>query len=133
MCRLTLLISVLVGLVPFAISVILLPTRMPGQPLSTLRPAGSNSVFSLKSLQRVDILGATLLLGACMFVVTALQQASEGASFSGALVLSLLILSGVFWIAFVTWQWFITTKRTYPEPVFPWRLFESRVYMGMIL
>jgi hypothetical protein len=125
--------SIPIGALSFILLVLLLPARLPGQPPSSLKPAGAKSVFSPQSLKRIDILGCTLLLGACMFIVTALQQASEGRSLSSAIVLTLLILSGIFWIAFMVWQWFITTKRSYPEPVFPWRHFQSRVYMGMIL
>ncbi|CAG8976531.1 hypothetical protein HYALB_00011008 [Hymenoscyphus albidus] len=125
--------SIPVGILCFILFVVLLPARMPGQHSSSLTPDGLRSVFSPSSLRRVDVLGCVLLLGACMFIVTALQQAAEGSSSSGGTVLTLIVFSVVFWISFVVWQWYITEKRTYPEPVFPWRLFQSRVYMGMIL
>ncbi|TVY91258.1 Efflux pump [Lachnellula willkommii] len=88
--------------------------------------------FSLQSLNRVDGLGAMLLLGAGVLLITALQQAADGKSFAAAVVLPLLVISGVMWVAFVGWSWFVTTKRTLPEPIFPWRFIKSRVCIGLV-
>ncbi|RDL32028.1 uncharacterized protein BP5553_09430 [Venustampulla echinocandica] len=125
------LLNVPLGFISLVILFFLLPTTLPAQKHSATPLVGN--IWSLKNLQRIDFIGATLLLGGCVLLVTALQQAADGISFAAAVVLSLLILSGVFWVAFVIWQWFITTKRELPEPVFPWRFFSSRVFMGMIL
>jgi hypothetical protein len=84
-------------------------------------------------MKKVDVLGALLLLGACLLIATGLQQAAQGASFSAPDVLPLLIFSGAMWAGFLTWQWLVTTKRTAPEPVFPWRFFKNRTIISMIL
>lgn len=115
-----------------ALLVLFLPRRLPNEP-SAGTSTSHWSGFSVRLLEKVDILGALLLLGACLLLATGLQQVAEGASFTAAEVLPLLIISGVMWIGFVIWEWFITTKRTIPEPVLPWRFFQNRVKLGMIL
>ena len=108
------------------------PRRLPNEP--SARAATSHlSGLSTQLLQKVDVLGALLLLGACLLATTALQLAAQGLSFVARQVLPLLIFSGVMWAAFVAWEYFITTKRSIPEPVLPWRFFQSRVILGMIL
>ncbi|GAW24967.1 hypothetical protein ANO14919_145640 [Xylariales sp. No.14919] len=93
---------------------------------------GNLSVGS-RIFKNLDILGAVLLLGACLLLSTGLQQASIGYAFNSAFVLPLLAVSAVFAVAFVVWEWHITTQREQPQPVFPWRFFQSRIRMGIIL
>lgn len=109
-----------------------LPRRLPNEPAAN---AASThwSGLSLRLLKKVDFLGALLLLGACLLLATALQLAAQGASFAAPAVLPLLILSGAMWSGFIVWEWFVSTKRSNPEPIFPWRFFQSRVSIGMIL
>ncbi|KAJ6096144.1 MFS general substrate transporter [Penicillium sp. IBT 16267x] len=86
-----------------------------------------------RSLRRVDFLGAFLLVGANLFLVTALLEASSDYTWSAALVISFLVVSGVLWISFGLWEW-VATKDTRPyEPVFPFRFFLNRYWMGMLL
>jgi hypothetical protein len=73
------------------------------------------------------------MLGAVVLLTTGLQQAAQGYAWSSAMVLGLLVSSAPTAAAFFTWQWYATTRRTDPEPVFPWRLFQSRQRVGMIL
>ncbi|TVY23362.1 Efflux pump [Lachnellula hyalina] len=114
--------------------IILMPTVFPNQRyLAQLSNNPPPSKFSFQSLNRVDGLGAMLLLGASVLLITALQQAADGKSFAAAVVLPLLVISGVMWVAFVAWSWFVTTKRTLPEPIFPWRFIKSRVCIGLVL
>ena len=111
-----------------------MPTVFPNQRyLAQLSNNPPPSKFSFQSLNRVDGLGAMLLLGASVLLITALQQAADGKSFAAAVVLPLLVISGVMWVAFVAWSWFVTTKRTLPEPIFPWRFIKSRVCIGLVL
>ncbi|KAF2869201.1 major facilitator superfamily domain-containing protein [Massariosphaeria phaeospora] len=91
------------------------------------------SIFSTLSLRRIDVLGSTLLLGACLLVSTGIQQAALGYAWTSVFVLPLLLLVLPFLAAFFAWERHITTFRTYPEPVFPWRFCQSRISTGMIL
>jgi hypothetical protein len=121
-----------IGAFSLALLVLFLPRRLPNEP-SAHAVSAHWSGFSLHLLRKVDILGTLLLLGACLLLATALLLAAEGASFAAMEVLPLLIFAGMMWIGFPVWEWFITTKRSTPEPVFPWRFFQSRVSLGMIL
>ena len=89
--------------------------------------------MSSQQLKRVDILGAVLLLGISVLVVTALQQGADGKSFRAPSVLALILMSGIFIVAFLLWQWFVTTKRQNPQPILPWRIITNRICVGMIL
>ncbi|KAH7130092.1 major facilitator superfamily domain-containing protein [Dendryphion nanum] len=87
----------------------------------------------VSQMKRIDFLGSGLLIGATTLLATALQQAAIGYKWTSVFVLPLLVCSFPFVVAFLTWQWYITTRRTTPEPVFPWRFCVSRVQLGMIL
>lgn len=102
-------------------------------------PSASGDVISFRhgfapgTLKRIDFLGGFLLLGACILIVTALQQATAGVSFAARDILPLLILAGFLWTAFILWEWYATAKCVSLEPVLPFRLLTNRVFLGMIL
>ncbi|KAK8069348.1 hypothetical protein PG994_005964 [Apiospora phragmitis] len=86
------------------------------------------------SIRRVDFLGTFLLVGANLFLVTALLEASTDYSWSSALVIVFLVISGLLWILFVLWSWVATRDgRWQLEPVFPFRFFTNRYWMGMLM
>jgi hypothetical protein len=87
----------------------------------------------MASLRRLDILGALLMVGAIVLLTTGLQQAAQGYRWSSAMVLGLIVSSGPVVVAFFMWQWFATTRLINPVPVFPWRLCQNRLRMGMIM
>jgi hypothetical protein len=122
--------SVPVGVVALAAFAWLFPRPLWNEPA-----AKRSKTFSLANhvFIRLDLLGAVLLLGACLLLTTGLEQAAMGYQWTSAFVLPLLIASGPFAIAFFGWQWFSTTRRSHPEPVFPWRFCQSRIRFGTIL
>jgi hypothetical protein len=71
---------------------------------------------------------ATLVL-----LATGLQQAAQGYSWTSGMVLGMLVTCVPLAVAFFTWQWYATTRRSNPEPVFPWRICQDRRRIGMIL
>ncbi|KAH8730006.1 major facilitator superfamily domain-containing protein, partial [Phaeosphaeriaceae sp. PMI808] len=124
------LVNAPIGAVALVLLGWLLARPMWNEPAAKLSAGES---ISRNLLRRLDIIGTVLLLGSCLLLTTGLQQAALGYNFSSAFVLPLLICSGPFCIAFFGWQWFITTRRTQPEPVFPWRFCQNRVRFGSIL
>ena len=97
-------------------------------------PTANRSTESItQRLKRVDVMGATMLLGVTVPLVTALQQASQNISFSSALIWPLLLVASLFLVGFLIWQWYITTKRSFPEPVLPWRFLAHRAPVGIML
>lgn len=107
----------------------LFPAKLLNEPSSKDRTA----LLSTASIRRIDVLGLVLLLGASILVSTGLQQAALDYAWSSAYVLPLLLLIIPLIIAFFVWEWYITTRRSSPEPVFPWRFCRSRIALRMIL
>ncbi|CAO2654475.1 Nn.00g112080.m01.CDS01 [Neocucurbitaria sp. VM-36] len=125
------LVNVPIGVIALLLLGLLFPYPMFNEPAAKLSTQ-YNSIFR-NILTRLDMVGTILLLASCLLLTTGLQQAALGYSFSSAYVLPLLVCSGPFCAAFFTWQWFITTRRSLPEPIFPWRFCQSRVQFGTVL
>lgn len=119
--------SVPVGAVAAGLILWLFPAKLFNEPVAR---RGS---ISWKSIRRLDLLGCFLLVGFCLFLTAALQQAAVRYAFTSAFVLPLLVFVGPFLVAFLVWQWFITMKRSTPEPMFPWRFCQDRVQLAMML
>ena len=94
---------------------------------------GVKALLSRETFRRVDFLGAGLLLLATTFLVAALLEAGQFFAWKSAFTISLLTISGIGWIAFILWERIITLRASVTEPVFPWRLMTSRIWMGMTL
>ncbi|TGO48513.1 hypothetical protein BCON_0238g00030 [Botryotinia convoluta] len=119
--------SIPLGTVILALLSLLLPLTMPYTENTTC------TVINFRCLIRIDITGALLLLGLCTFIVTPLQLAATGDSFGSVVNIVLFICAGVSLAATLFWEWFVTTKRELPEPVFPWRFLTDRRVCDMIL
>ena len=88
--------------------------------------------FSKQSLAKIDFVGAILLFGASACFVIALQEAGPQYAWSSALIIVLLVLTGVFAISFVWWENLLNRKENVQEAVFTWRLMKQRVFMGAV-
>ncbi|KAG8157943.1 hypothetical protein KVR01_012215 [Diaporthe batatas] len=85
--------------------------------------------------QRLDLVGAILLLIATLFLVAALEEADVNYPWRSPFVITLLTISGICWMAFLLWSRRITLRQRSEvrEPVFPWRFAQNRVLVGMLL
>jgi hypothetical protein len=90
-------------------------------------------LMSRQNIERVDFFGGVLLIIATLALVAALEEAGLSYGWESAFVISLLCVSVVLWIAFVFWERRVTLVRSVTEPVFPWRFFTSRVWLGMTM
>lgn len=91
------------------------------------------TLISRSNVARVDFLGAGLLLIATLALVAALEEAGLNYGWRSAFVIAMICVSGVLWIAFVFWERRVTLRQSVMEPVFPWRFFTSRIWLGMTL
>ncbi|KAJ5920989.1 hypothetical protein N7466_009315 [Penicillium verhagenii] len=82
---------------------------------------------------RVDYPGFFMLLTTCVLLVVAIEEAGTDYAWNSALALTCLVLAGVIFIAFITWQWYMDYSKSPREPVFPWQFVKNRVLMGMYL
>ncbi|KAK1142913.1 hypothetical protein N8T08_007154 [Aspergillus melleus] len=84
-------------------------------------------------IKQVDFLGAFFILAASMLLVAALQEGTVDFTWGSGVIVSFFILSGVLWIAFLTWIWFLSHRSWSVQPILPWRLTKNRVFMGCVL
>lgn len=83
--------------------------------------------------QRVDFLGAFLVLAASMLMIAALQEGNLQYAWSSPLIVSLLVVSACLWLCFLAWEWFSSHRYWKIEPMLPWRLAKNRIYLGVAL
>ena len=127
-------ISVPLAIISVVLLLAFMPQRLQTEPAFLRREEALwRSGKWLQTLARIDVLGALLLLGACLLLSTGLEQATARISFAAPKILPLLIISGLMWLGFAAWQWFVTQKLPRPEPVLPWRLFNNRIFAGMLM
>ncbi|KAI3004383.1 hypothetical protein CAN33_003950 [Aspergillus niger] len=101
---------------------LVLPNRFPYHNEPSKEKTMSSVLASLRQMiQRVDLLGSSLLLVATILLVTALEEANEEYTWNSAFTIVLLIISGLAWIAFLLWERRVTLYSKHIEPVFPWR------------
>lgn len=110
-----------------------MPTNFPNHALRSVAPNLMCDTFSKGNLQRLDFVGAALLLSGSLLLVSGLLEASIRFSWSSGVTIALLVLSAVSWTAFCAWEWYVTSEERKQEPVFPWRFFYDRPLMGMLL
>ncbi|KAE8388906.1 major facilitator superfamily domain-containing protein [Aspergillus alliaceus] len=84
-------------------------------------------------LRRADVLGALALLAACSFAIAALQEGNFEYPWSSGLVISFLVISGLFWVVFIWWEWLISKRDLNIYAMFPWRLAHNRIFLGAAL
>ncbi|OGE55922.1 hypothetical protein PENARI_c003G05633 [Penicillium arizonense] len=120
------------NLPPGGLAVLMLIIAMPSdfgtinpQPLSALIP--SYSLF-----QSLDALGSFLLLGASLLLVTVLNETNIEFDWSSGTAIALIVLSGVMWVAFFAWEWFMPGYLPGLKPIFPKRFFHNKAWMGML-
>ena len=127
------IVSIPVAVISLILLIAFMPQRLQTEPaFLRLGSSGKSGAWGQKTA-RIDVLGALLLLGGCLLLSTGLEQATANETFASPKILPLLILSGFMWIMFVSWQWFVTQRLSYPEPVLPWRLLKNRVILGMLM
>lgn len=115
-----------------ALAVLMLQVAMPSNfgsappmPLSALKP-------SMTLFRKLDMLGAFLVLSASLLFVAVLNETYEEFAWSSGTAIGLLVLSGVLWICFFTWEWIISSRPEF-EPIFPKHFFLNRAWMGMLV
>ncbi|KAE9365743.1 MFS multidrug transporter-like protein [Stipitochalara longipes BDJ] len=124
------LLNVPAGAPALAILVFCLPSTFPFHRQGKAYN-GFGAVVSKDTWLRVDSIGAVLLLIATTFLVAALEEAGQEYAWRSAFVISLMTITGVTCIAFILWERRVTPTAKITEPIFPWRLMTSRIWIGM--
>ncbi|OBT80182.1 hypothetical protein VF21_00606 [Pseudogymnoascus sp. 05NY08] len=77
----------------------------------------------------IDFVGILFMMGGSVCLVYGLQRATTGGrSWGEAVIVTSLVLSGVFWIAFFAWEGLLGTRSwSNIEPIFPMHILKRRV------
>lgn len=85
------------------------------------------------TLARVDISGTILLLFAVLSLTAGFEEADSEYPWKSAYVIALLTISGCLWAVLLVWERYVTRANSIREPVLPWRFFQNRVMVGVLL
>ncbi|KNG83699.1 hypothetical protein ANOM_007669 [Aspergillus nomiae NRRL 13137] len=129
------LCNVPAGAFAWILLLVVLPANFPDAPSAEAASLTYKKVgLKIKTFfLRVDIFGAFSLLAASSFAIAALQEGNFEYPWSSGLVISFLVISGIFWVIFILWEWFIGKKGLNIHAMFPWRLASNRIFMGAAL
>jgi Na+/melibiose symporter-like transporter len=90
-------------------------------------------MFGKESYNRVDFLGAMLLLLATLSLTAGFEEAGARFPWKSAYVICLLTVSGLLWVVLMVWERYVTNSSKTREPVLPWRFMRNRVMVGLLL
>jgi hypothetical protein len=110
-----------------------LPNHFPYKATAATARSRWHDNFSVKSLARLDLIGAFLLLVSSILLVFGFEEAGDRYPWSSAAVLSTLIIGGGLLVAFIIWEEVVSHERFVQDPVFPLRLMKDRRFVGMTL
>ncbi|KAI0856091.1 MFS multidrug transporter-like protein [Xylaria cubensis] len=126
------IINVPVAIICFGLVFMGMPRDFPLQGQASHDQRQSGEVGAKSTLAKLDILGAILLLFAVLSLTSGFEEAGSLFPWNSAYVISLLVLSGVFWVLLLGWEYYVTSKDSVREPILPWRFVTQR-FIGSIL
>ncbi|KAI9650305.1 hypothetical protein NHQ30_000318 [Ciborinia camelliae] len=125
------LVNCPIGVCVLALITMVMPAKFPYHGAENSKPTEEKFRLLLK---RIDFIGAILLLGGSVFLVTALLEASAAFAWSSGTIIALLVLSGVAWIAFFAWEYHLSGRQnTTQEPIFPWQFLQNHIWIGVLM
>lgn len=122
-------ISVPLGVLALSIASVAIPGCFPYGSYSR----NTSHRFSMETLNKIDILGSSVLLLATLALTAAFEEAGSRYSWRSAYFISLLVAGTVFWAVFSIWERHVTLSQSVREPVLPWRFFTERMLIGILL
>ncbi|KAI0100756.1 putative multidrug resistance protein fnx1 [Nemania sp. FL0031] len=127
------IINVPIAILAFIVSFLFIPNDFPYQGRPNYKSKSFKDLISKSTLDRIDIPGTILLLFATLALTAAFEEADKKFPWRSAYVITLLILSGIFWIGLAIWERYVTLSNTIREPILPWRFVFNREMMGVLL
>ncbi|KAE8344924.1 hypothetical protein BDV24DRAFT_171410 [Aspergillus arachidicola] len=121
-----------VNLPPGAVAILMLLIAMPANHGSVPSKSIAYLKPSIALFQDLDLVGAVLLLSACLLPITVLNETNLSFEWASGTAIGLLVAGGVSWMAFFAWEWVIDGRPGY-HPIFPKRLLFNRAWMGMLI
>ncbi|OOO09604.1 major facilitator superfamily MFS_1 [Aspergillus oryzae] len=121
-----------VNLPPGAVAILMLLIAMPANHGSVPSKSIAYLKPSIALFKDLDLVGAVLLLSACLLPITVLNETNLSFEWASGTAIGLLVAGGVSWMAFFAWEWVIDGCPGY-HPIFPKRLLFNRAWMGMLI
>ncbi|KAJ5506635.1 Major facilitator superfamily domain general substrate transporter [Penicillium expansum] len=87
---------------------------------------------SYRSFANLDIMGSILMMAGSFLIVAVLNETNLAFSWSSRDAIALLVLTGVSWIAFFAWEWYISGIPG-KDPIFPKRWLFDRPWLGILI
>lgn len=125
--------SVPLGAITIVLILIVLPASFPHQGDPSYQHPTWRDRIGRHSLARLDVTGAFLLLGATMLIVAVLLEGGLSIAWNSGPAITLFVVSGFMWIAFVANEWYFTKHERSLEPIFPWRFIHNKPWMGTLM
>ena len=121
--------SVPLGFIALAMLFVAMPSGFP----SSLAKSFRSLIPRGNPFSKIDFLGFSLLLGASVFLITALEEAGTYYAWSSPIIIVFLVISGLSWIGFFAAEYIISRSSIAQEPVFTWEFLQNRIFMGTLL
>jgi len=119
------------GALALIISMFALPNRFPRHCEPRSEKKSSFWSFETTLFQKIDFLGAILLLAASVLLVAMLEE-GEVRSLSRAGLIIAYVVAAVLFALFLLWERYASRPSSTIEPMFPWRLVPNRIWMGVL-
>ncbi|KAJ5435040.1 Major facilitator superfamily domain general substrate transporter [Penicillium cf. griseofulvum] len=87
---------------------------------------------SYRSFANLDIIGSLLMMAGSFLIVAVLNETNLAFSWSSRDAIALLVLTGLAWIAFFVWEWYISGIPG-KDPIFPKRWLFDRPWIGILI
>ncbi|KAI1180324.1 putative multidrug resistance protein fnx1 [Nemania sp. FL0916] len=127
------IINIPIALPALVIAYLFIPKDFPYQGQHDYKSKSFKDMVTRSTLGRIDFPGTILLLFATVSLVAAFEEADKRFPWKSAYVITLLILSGLFWISVAAWERYVTLSNSIREPILPWRFLLNREMMGILL
>ncbi|KAJ5683611.1 hypothetical protein N7462_006776 [Penicillium macrosclerotiorum] len=87
---------------------------------------------SYRSFTNLDLVGSLLMIVGSFLIVAVLNETNLAFSWFSGGAIALLVLTGVCWVAFFSWEWYISGIPG-KDPIFPKRWFFDRPWLSILI
>jgi MFS family permease len=115
------------------VMVILLLSVPNGFPFQHIPHEQRKNSAGLRGLMRIDLIGLIFLLAGSLMLSAVLLEYSLRKGWRNAGSIVLIIFAVLSWVAFFSWEWYISTSGAKVEALFPWEFIQDRPWMGILL
>ncbi|OTB09508.1 hypothetical protein M426DRAFT_6778 [Hypoxylon sp. CI-4A] len=127
------IINIPIAVPAFLVAIFAIPNHFPYHNRPDHRQKSFKEMMGRNTLHRIDIPGTILILFATLALTSAFEEADKRFPWRSAYVITLLIASGLLWIALAVWERYVTHSNGVREPILPWRFLINRQMMGILL